>query len=209
MFGYIYKITNLINNKIYIGKTKYSIETRFKNHLWSIDHHRTKSLLYDAMNKYGKDNFKVEQIDQADSLEELNKKEQYWISKLNSRNPSIGYNICKGGECGPGGPMFKGHQHTEQTKQQMSIDRSGSKNSNYGNRWNQSDDLKALHSRLSSGENNGMYGKHHSNQTKQLIRDSKKGKIWITNLKTLKTKFINPEDLNLYIEQGWEKGRLI
>lgn len=209
MFGYIYKITNLINNKIYIGKTKYSIETRFKNHLWSIDHHRTKSLLYDAMNKYGKDNFKIEQIDQADSLEELNEKEQYWISKLNSRNPSIGYNICKGGECGPGGPMFKDHQHTEQTKQQMSIDRSGSKNANYGNRWNQSDDLKALHSRLSSGENNGMYGRHHSDQTKELIRDSKKGKIWITNLKTLKTKFINPEDLNLYIEQGWEKGRLI
>lgn len=209
MFGYIYKITNLINNKIYIGKTKYPIETRFKNHLWSIYHHKTKSLLYDAMNKYGKDNFKVEQIDQADSLEELNEKERYWISKLNSRNTSIGYNICKGGECGPGGPMFKGHKHTEQTKQQMSIDRSGSKNANYGNRWNQSDDLKALHSRLSSGENNGMYGKHHSNKTKELIRNSKKGKIWITNLKTLKTKFINPEDLNLYIEQGWEKGRLI
>ena len=208
-FGYIYKITNLINNKIYVGKTKYTIDSRYKNHLWSVKHHKTKSLLYDAMKKYGTENFKIEEIDSAQNLNELNDKERFWINKLDSRNKTIGYNICRGGEGGPGGPMFKNHHHSAKTKKEMSINRIGNKNSIYGNHWSQSDKLRTLHSKLSSGENNGMYGKRQSESTKELIRQKKLGKIWITNLTILKTKQIRPEELNLYKEQGWEKGRLI
>ena len=59
--AFIYKIINDINQKIYIGKTKSSIQTRFKQHLYSVTHHKSKSMLYDAMNKYGADNFIIEE----------------------------------------------------------------------------------------------------------------------------------------------------
>ena len=97
-FGYIYKITNIINNKIYIGKTKETIDSRYKRHIYDIEHHKTKSLLYDAMKKYGIDSFKVEQIDVATDQDELNKKEIYWISFYNSTDHEKGYNLTTGGE---------------------------------------------------------------------------------------------------------------
>ena len=57
--GYIYKITNLINNKLYIGQTKKTIEERFKAHIKVARQHKNR-YLYDAMNKYGYENFKIE-----------------------------------------------------------------------------------------------------------------------------------------------------
>lgn len=207
-FGYIYKITNVINKKIYIGKTKSSIQTRFKQHLYSVTHHKSKSMLYDAMNKYGADNFIIEEIDFAYTLQELNDKEIYWISYYDSRNPTKGYNICKGGECGPGGPMFKGHHHSEHTKQLMSATHSGKNNANYGNHWHQSDELRKLHSQLSSGENNGMFGKSHSNYTKRLIGLRNSNRIAYSNLQLDKVKMIHIEEIAEYEKNGWIKGNI-
>ena len=67
MFGYIYKTTNCINQKIYIGKKESSeyIPTYYGSGY----------LLKKAINKYGKENFTVEILDTANSLEELNEKE--------------------------------------------------------------------------------------------------------------------------------------
>lgn len=65
--GYIYKITNLINGKEYIGKTSLTIEERFKQHIR--DSRRRafeKRPLYDAINKYGVDNFIIEEVEQCD-----------------------------------------------------------------------------------------------------------------------------------------------
>ena len=67
----IYKITNLINNKIYIGKTKKDIETRFKEHLQNAINDCQYNLSK-AIRKYGIDNFNIEMIDTAESDEELN-----------------------------------------------------------------------------------------------------------------------------------------
>ena len=75
--GYIYKITNIINNKIYIGKTSYSVEDRFKQHIKdSVKDRCEKRPLYNAMNKYGVENFTVETIGEYPE-EQLNEKEQY------------------------------------------------------------------------------------------------------------------------------------
>ena len=75
--AYIYKITNLINNKIYIGKTNRTIEERFKEHCNEYKKERSeKRPLYNAMNKYGIENFKIEQIEEC-SLEESSDRESY------------------------------------------------------------------------------------------------------------------------------------
>ena len=57
--SYIYKIINDINDKVYIGQTSYSLETRFKEHLYKVNLDRP---LYRAMRKYGIDNFHIEEI---------------------------------------------------------------------------------------------------------------------------------------------------
>ena len=77
----IYKITNLINHKIYIGQT-IEYEERIRHHKQTAFRENSKEKdrpLYRAIRKYGLDNFKFEIIDKADSIEELNEKEIYYI----------------------------------------------------------------------------------------------------------------------------------
>jgi group I intron endonuclease len=95
MYGVIYKITNLINQKIYIGYTTRSLERRFNCHI--VDSKNPKYPIQRAIKKYGKANFAIEVIDFADSFEELCQKEILWIGRLDSMNPKVGYNLTKGG----------------------------------------------------------------------------------------------------------------
>ena len=95
--AYIYQITNDINGKIYVGKTvKNNIQERWKEHLKDYKKSRCeKRPLYDAMNKYGPENFSIKELEEC-SLEELNDKEIYWIEKLDSFR--YGYNATAGGD---------------------------------------------------------------------------------------------------------------
>ena len=88
----IYKITNLINNKIYIGQTN-NYNRRIKEHM----NNSTKcdNPLYVDMMKYGKDNFEFKIIDETDNEQKLNDLEKYYIHKYNSNVD--GYNIQSGG----------------------------------------------------------------------------------------------------------------
>lgn len=86
----IYKTTNLINGKIYIGRDKNDNDSYLGSGL----------LLSKAIKKYGKENFKKETIEKCSTIKNLNEREIFWIYKLNSRNKKIGYNIAVGGECG-------------------------------------------------------------------------------------------------------------
>lgn len=94
--AYIYKITNDINDRVYIGKTTRTIDDRFEEHCKDRNR-RTfeKRPLYDAMNKYGVEHFHIELIEEC-SPDDSNEREQYWIRQYNSyRN---GYNATKGGD---------------------------------------------------------------------------------------------------------------
>lgn len=92
--AYIYKITNLTNGKIYIGKTSESIEKRWKQHIRDSKKRKNeKRPLYDAMNKYGINNFKIETIEETSIPD---KREVYWISFYNSYHN--GYNATLGGD---------------------------------------------------------------------------------------------------------------
>ena len=92
--SYIYKIVNDVNDKIYIGKTEFSIEKRFKEHCCDAFRNRNeKRPLYAAMRKYGIKNFHIELIEETNIPEE---REVYWINFYNSY--SKGYNATKGGD---------------------------------------------------------------------------------------------------------------
>ena len=96
--NYIYCITNLINNKRYVGKTTQLIEERFREHCKDSQKERCeKRPLYDAMNKYGIENFKVECLEEIDDPAILSEREIYWINELQTYG-SNGYNASKGGE---------------------------------------------------------------------------------------------------------------
>ena len=92
--AYIYKIINDINDKIYIGKTEFSIEKRFQEHCKdSKKRNKEKRPLYNAMNKYGIEHFHVELVEETDKPEE---REIYWIKQFNSYHN--GYNATLGGD---------------------------------------------------------------------------------------------------------------
>jgi len=90
----VYKITNKVNGKTYIGQTITSLNERWKNHCAKSSSCRA---LSNAIAKYGRENFTKEIVDFADSLEDLNKKEEFCINKFNSLAPN-GYNLKTGGD---------------------------------------------------------------------------------------------------------------
>lgn len=96
-FGYIYKITNTINDKVYVGQTTRTLDERFKEHLRNCNAKSKQTVhLYLAMKIYGKENFSISLLDEALTLEELNQKEIYWINYYDSIYH--GYNMMQGGQ---------------------------------------------------------------------------------------------------------------
>ena len=103
----IYKITNLINKKFYIGKDTSSDSNYFGSGL----------LIKRAIEKYGLKNFQKEIIDETDNYEELSLKEKYWINNFNSTNLKTGYNISIGGD---GGDTLSNHPNLDLIKEKIS-----------------------------------------------------------------------------------------
>lgn len=97
--AYIYLITNKINGKQYVGKTENTIDERWREHCNDYQReHCEKRPLYNAMIKYGIDNFEIkelEYLEQGGKL--LSDRETYWIEKLNTYGHT-GYNATKGGD---------------------------------------------------------------------------------------------------------------
>ena len=94
--AYIYKITNTINQKVYIGKTLLTPEARFKEHLADYERPRyEKRPLYSAFKKYGTDKFVLETVEEC-SEEAVSEREEYWIQYYNSYR--YGYNATRGGD---------------------------------------------------------------------------------------------------------------
>jgi len=114
----IYKITNLINNKFYIGQD-------IKN---DPKYFGSGKLINSAIKKYGIENFKKEILEFCTDEKHMDEREIFWIKELDATNRKIAYNICEGGK-------------------------------SY---------------RTMRGENNARFGKHHSEETKNIIREKRK-----------------------------------
>lgn len=97
MEGFIYKIINLINNKVYIGQTVNSLEQRFIEHKshWKNNYNSSNRPLYNAFSKYGIENFQIELVEKVEQSN-LNNREKYWIKYYDSYNN--GYNATWGGD---------------------------------------------------------------------------------------------------------------
>ena len=94
--GYIYKITNMLNNKIYIGQTVKTVAKRFQQHKNNSNKpYFSQIVLYKAFNKYGIENFKCETIEEVEN-KKLDEREKYWIEYYDSY--FNGYNSTLGGK---------------------------------------------------------------------------------------------------------------
>lgn len=112
MFGVIYKITNLVNGKIYVGQTKKSLKERFQ------EHSCTDYPIGRGIRKYGKENFTIEPLEECETREQLNECEIFWIAELKSKSPN-GYNLTDSGD-GVSGCIF-----TDESKAKMSLSHRG------------------------------------------------------------------------------------
>jgi group I intron endonuclease len=113
----IYKITNSVNDKVYIGQTVESLKKRWNRHTWVCTIKRNAMAITNAIVKYGKENFSIEEIDKADDIEELNEKEIYYINLYKSISPN-GYNLTTGGN---------NKRLSEETKRKISESNKGRK----------------------------------------------------------------------------------
>lgn len=160
MIGIIYKATNNINGKSYIGQTIKKLKCRKSIHINSMNNKNIRdTYFYKALNKYGKDNFTWEVLEECNSKEELDEMEFHYIKQYNTFNPN-GYNLTYGGE------GTWGWIPTEETRQKISKKHIGKK---------LSEDHKQKIKRC--GKDNGMYGRKHTLEVKEKISSMNKGKI--------------------------------
>lgn len=167
MYGFIYITTNLINGKQYIGQHKGDGND---NYLGSGDE------LVLAIKKYGKQNFSRKIICFAQTPEELNELEKYYIKLHNAVESDNFYNIAEGGcvnpHYGKDNGMY-GKTHTEETRRKMKEKRA----ENFElHEYHKSQEFKDKMSSVTSGEKNPMYGKKHTEKSKRKMSENSKGK---------------------------------
>lgn len=145
MYGYIYKTTDLTNNKIYVGQHK---SNEFDN-----TYYGSGVIITKLLNRYGTERFSCELLEACQSEDELNQKEIYWIDKLNCLDKNIGYNLASGGSFGDSGyhQGMKGKSQSDYQKQQASIANSHPKSQQMKNKMS-----KALKGNRNASNGKGM-----------------------------------------------------
>lgn len=166
----IYKTTNKINGKIYIGMDTKNNDKYLGSGL----------LLQKAIKKHGLENFKKEIIEHCNSKKQLSEREKYWIKQLNSQNPKVGYNIADGGHGGNTyteeckskvSKMLKNRIVSEETRKKMS-------NSRKGKNYLTEESKK----RISQAHKGKKLSEAHKEKLKELGKKSKKSKEFLENI---------------------------
>jgi group I intron endonuclease len=128
---YVYLITNKITNDCYVGKTKTSIEKRFKRHCYLSK--TVNTFLYKAMRKYGIENFYAELLEETMDLFSLNELEKKYILIMNPR-----YNMTEGGDGGDTSSSIAYKNYMKMRSQQIS----GENNPFYGKKHTEETKIK-------------------------------------------------------------------
>ena len=179
MYGYIYKTTDLTNNKIYIGQ--------HKANKFDVEYFGSGVIITRLIEKYGVKRFRCELIEECSSCEELNSREIYWISYLDSRNPDIGYNIASGGAFGDSGYHLGmlGKRQSDYQRAQASLANKGENNP-----YNRIPELKEYKANQMRGNTNASGGKG--------LKFIHLGDI---------QKRVPEEEINSYLQKGWQRGK--
>lgn len=230
--GYIYKIVNMVNGKMYIGQTmvKYP-NTRWANHKNSAKNGKDQPL-YRAMRKYGIDNFKFVIMLKNIPVDKLDFYERLWIKKLNTQVPN-GYNISPGGGVlrGKDNPMYgktpwnKGKKCPEISKKMKEWRNKPEVQEFYSEKWKGDKNPSRLHPRKGkehpyygkhlseehkkhlsealSGEKNPFYGKHHTEETKEKLSIAQNNKKKPIQMIDIKTKEVLMIFESLQMAEKW------
>lgn len=185
MYGYIYETTCIPTGKKYIGLHKTSKTTIDESYLGS-----GKAILR-AIRKYGKENFTCRILEWCETREELNKAEVKWITYYDAYNSRDYYNLTRGGEGHTCDPWNKGKHGVQEWTHKME------EAFEKGRHLPASDKLKK---KLSEYRRNVVV----SDSTKEKLRKNQLGRKAINDGSI--TKYVFPEDLTNYLENGWELG---
>lgn len=115
----IYKITNKVNGKIYVGCTIKPVSTRWADHIYEAEH-QCRYVIHKAIKKYGLPAFTFEVVSFPETVEQMYLDEAKLITELGTHVSEFGYNLSPGGESG-----FTGRQHSEETKAKISASKVG------------------------------------------------------------------------------------
>lgn len=174
---FIYRYTNLINGKVYIGSTV-NIKKRQRQHKEASEStipRMERIYFYQATRKYGWNNFKFEIIEENVCIIIRNERENYWIKHHNSLDRKFGYNSCLADKREPSDEVRakmsatkKGKKKSDETRAKMSASHQGKKHPGYGKKL--SEETKA---RMSAAKK----GKKKSDETKAKMSLAQKGKV--------------------------------
>lgn len=154
---YVYKITNKVNGKCYVGITR-NIEQRWNNHKGKTKIQNEKKPLPMAMKKYGLNNFVFEIVEEIECIKEARSKEIFYISEFKSLWTENGYNISPGGSI-PDESQIENIRKRMIDKNPMSILRYNKGSFQKGHKPIFDEKRKANHRKSKLGTNNPMYGK--------------------------------------------------
>lgn len=192
----IYIIENLINGKVYVGKTSKSVEKRWNDHLKKAKAKENRRL-YDSINKYGSENFKIAELDSADDEEKINEMESWYIHIFRSYNKEYGYNMTFGGDGGNTISGFseerrkeyseklsmirKGFKHSLESKIKMSENSKGKKLTEESRNKISNTLRKKIEEKLFIPDTSGLkkgqdFGFKHTKKSKEKMSLSRKGK---------------------------------
>jgi len=154
--GIIYKITNTVDGKIYVGQTRQKLKRRIGQH--KVKSKKATGGIDAAIAKYGWENFTVEVLEEC-PVELLNEREIFFIAELNAKG-SNGYNLTDGGK------TTSGYSPTKETRDKISAKLTGKPSSHKGKPLSEEHKAKlsANHADF-KGENHPFFGKHHSPET--------------------------------------------
>lgn len=168
----IYCIENLVNHRKYVGQST-NIFDRWRRHIYALNQgSHENDYLQKSWVKYGQDNFSFSILEKCEETQ-LNDKERYYIEKFNTLNRECGYNLKSGGQ--------DSNFYTDEVKDRIrkgvkasydDPDRRKIQRENALKQWSD----PTIKSKI-LGENNGMYGRHHTEESKRKMGEKKKGQI--------------------------------
>jgi hypothetical protein len=204
MFYTIYKTTNIVNGKFYIGK--HQTKDLNDGYLGS------GKLLKRAIKKYGIENFHKEILFECRSEEHMNTLEKILVVP----DPELNYNLCDGGKGGFG--YINSFCHNNKNNQRKTGNYKFLKQPNKESKLYREKLSSALKKKYNEGFTNGFKGKKHSEKFRQRmsslmqekqkgINNSQFGTCWVNN--GIQVKKIKKQELDFYLGLGYLKGRIM